>query len=190
MSEEDEISLIMESDDSSALELRILREEWGEKPSYFDTDFGVEVIENEFGDMFCGYGMMFDVLLELDIGDFKYAQHSFQMSDYELIPMVVVPDNHNMGIVESFSVVIEFLEFHIGSGVIVDVMEHHHQLTEVVVDFLRRTDWSGEQDLDGCLLIQVLLELVQFRLIVLVQIFLTSLLLVLDRYRLLTLRCW
>jgi hypothetical protein len=80
MSEEDEISLIVESDDSPSLEFWILWEERSKESSDFNTDFGVEVIEDKFGYMLSGQSMIFDIFLGLDTGDLEYTKHSFEVS--------------------------------------------------------------------------------------------------------------
>lgn len=66
------------------------------------------------------------------------------MPDKEFIPSIVIPDNHNMCVVEVFGVLVDFVEFHVGSGVVVDVVEDHHQLAQVVVDFLWWVDGGCE----------------------------------------------
>lgn len=68
VSEEDEVSLVVEGHYSSSFELGILWEQRGKESSDFDTDFGVKVIEYEFGYVLGGNGMMLDILLELDAG--------------------------------------------------------------------------------------------------------------------------
>ena len=65
VSEENEISLIVESDNSSAFELLVLGEKGGKQSTNFDTDFGVKVVQYKLRDMLSGNSMMFDFFLEL-----------------------------------------------------------------------------------------------------------------------------
>jgi hypothetical protein len=65
VSKENEISLIVKSDNSSSFEFRVLGEERGKESANFDTDFGVKIIEDEFRDVLSGDCMMFDLFLEL-----------------------------------------------------------------------------------------------------------------------------
>lgn len=102
------------------------------------------------------------------------------MPDKQLIPPVIIPDNHDMGIVKILGIGINIIKFHIFPGVVINIVEDHHKLTEVFVDFLWGFKRCGEQDLNWGLLIEVFLELVELSLVVFVEIFLTALLFVFD----------
>jgi hypothetical protein len=70
-SEEQEISLIVQRDDLSALELR---QRWEERPEEFsdrETQSGLEVVEDEFGRVRGRPGVARDLLGELDRGELE-----------------------------------------------------------------------------------------------------------------------
>ncbi len=142
--EENEVSLVVEGDDSSAFELRVLGEEGGEEPADLDTDFGVKVVENEFGDVLTGDSMVFNLFLELDISDLEHPKHAFKMAYQQFIPPVIVPDNHNMSIIKIFGTGIHLIKFHIFPGVVVNVMKDHHQFFEVIINFFGWLYGSGQ----------------------------------------------
>ncbi len=135
--EKNEVSLVVEGDDSSAFELRVLGEEGGKEPADLDTDFGVKVVENEFRDVLTGNSMVFDFFLELYISDLEHPKHAFKMSYQQFIPPVIVPNDHNMSIIKVFGTCIHLIKFHIFPGVVVNVMKDHHQFFEVVINFFR-----------------------------------------------------
>lgn len=91
MPEENEISLIVESNDSSSFKLRILREQWSQKSTNFDTDFGVKIVKNELRNVLSSNSMMFDFFLELNTAYLKNSHHSFQMPNNKFITMIVIP---------------------------------------------------------------------------------------------------
>lgn len=81
VSEKDEVSLVVESHNSSALELGVLGEQRSEESSDFDTDFGVEVVQDELGNVLGGDCVVLDLFLELNVGHFEDSKHALQVSD-------------------------------------------------------------------------------------------------------------
>ena len=81
MPKENEISLVVESDDSSSSELRLLGEQRCQHPSNSHSYFGIEVVQNKLRDMLSSDCMMPDRFLELNTGDFEDRQHALKMSD-------------------------------------------------------------------------------------------------------------
>ena len=168
MSEKYEVSLVVKSSDSSALKLRILREQRSKKSAYFNTDFGVEVVQNKLRNMFSSNCMMLDIFLELKTGDLKYTEHSFKMSYQQLISPVIIPNDHNMSVIQGLCILIDIIEFHGCPRIIVDVVEDHHQFFQIAIDLFRRLDRSCQQNFYWSLLVEVFLELVQFCFIILI----------------------
>ena len=190
MSEENEVSLVVEGNDSSALELRILREQRGKEPANFETDFGVKVVENEFRNVLSCHTMMLDILLERQTRDLEHTQHSFKMPDKQLIPSVVVPYDHNMGVIKVFGTSVDLIQLHIFPGVVINIVKDHHQFAEVFINLFGGLDRGREQDLDWGLLIEVLLELIELSFVVFIQVLFTSLLFVFDGDGFLSLCGW
>ena len=77
--------------------------------------------------------MMLDLFLVLDTGDFKDSQHSLEMTDQKF-PTVGEAKDHDVSVVECFSVVVDVFEFHVSARVEGDVVEDHHELTQEVID--------------------------------------------------------
>ena len=92
--------------------------------------------------------MMLNTFLELYVSDFKNSQHSFQMPHHQLVAMIIIPDNHDMGILQVLCMFIDLIEFHGRPGVIINVVEDHHKLPEVLVDFFGWADGCGKQYLN------------------------------------------
>lgn len=71
--EEDEVSLVVESNHSSASKFGLLGEERRQKSSNPNSNFRVEIIQDKFRNMLSGYGMVLNLLLILHTGDFEYC---------------------------------------------------------------------------------------------------------------------
>jgi len=112
VSEKDEVSLVVESHYSSALELGILGEKRSEESSDFDTDFGVEVVQDELGNVLGGDCVVLDFFLELDVGHFEDPKHALQVSDQQFVSVVVVSHDHYVSVVQGFCVVVNLVQFH------------------------------------------------------------------------------
>lgn len=138
MPEKNKVSLIVECNYSSSFELRILREQGRQQPANFNTYFRVEVVENELRDVFGCDCMVFDIFLELEARKFKYGKHAFEVSDEEFIGSVVVPQDHDVSVIEGFGMLVDFFQFHVGPRVVVDVVENHHEFSKAVINLFRR----------------------------------------------------
>ena len=149
MTEEDEVSLVVESYHTTAFELGVLREQGGEETAYLYAYFGVEVVQDHLGDVLTGHRVMLDVLLKFNAGNLEHPQHALQMPHQQLIPLIIIPHHHNMRITKSPRMLIDLLQLHILPGVIVNIMKDHHQLLQIVVDLFGGVDAGCEQDFDG-----------------------------------------
>jgi hypothetical protein len=70
--------------------------------------------------------MMLYLFLKLNAGNFEHSKHSLQMSNQQLISMIVVPYYHDVGIIQSFGIFVNLLKLHICPWVIVNVVKDHH----------------------------------------------------------------
>lgn len=186
MPEKDEISLIVEGHHSPSSKLRLLGEQRSEKPTHPDSHSWVEVVEDQLWDMLSGNSMMFDLFLVLDVGDLENSEETFEVPD-EHFPALTESDHYDMCEIQVFRVLIDLLEFHVSSWVEGHIVEHHHQLTQEVIDLFGRFQLSSHQYFDGSILFQDIVELIHESLFLIVLFELLSyFLLILDCHGLLS----
>lgn len=76
--EENKISLIVKSADSSAYEIRLVWEKRSELPGYSSTNNRMEVIDNYFWIVVCRISMMFNLVVEHIRCDFENSSWSIR----------------------------------------------------------------------------------------------------------------
>ena len=123
--------------------------------------------------------MPLNILLELNPGNFKDGEHSFKVSD-EKFPAMRKSHNNNMRVVKISGILINFLQSHFVPGVEINVMEHHHELFDHIVDFSGGFYLRGDEYFDWNGIIQNGIELVELFLVVLVYLLFVGDLLIFD----------
>ena len=69
--------------------------------------------------------VMFYLFLVFNTTNLEHCQHAFKMPNKKF-PTVGEPQDHNVGVVELFGVLVDLFESHVSSRVEGDVMEDHH----------------------------------------------------------------
>lgn len=95
-----------------------------------------------------------------------------------------------MCIIECFSVLINILQLHISARVESDVMKNHHNLLKKIVYFYWWFNRSSDKNFNRAIVIQYVIELIEYCLIVFLHVLLTSLLLIFYCYRFLSFGSW
>ena len=99
---------------------------------------------------------------------------------HQQFPAVRIPQNHNMSEIQVLGVFVDLLKLHISSGKESYVVEHHHEFSEEIVYFDGWFELSGDEYLDGSIVFENIVELIEHGLIVLVCELFASFLLVFD----------
>ena len=133
--------------------------------------------------------MVLDLLLKLNTTDFKDGQHALKMPHQQL-PTLRVPQDHNMGKAECLAMAVDLLQLHVPSGIVGNIVEHHHYFPQKIVNFEGRFELSGDQDLDRAIVFKNAVELIANGLVVFVCELLACLLFVLNGDGLLPLVSW
>lgn len=81
VSKEDEVSLIVEGDGGSRFEVGLLREQTREESADSSTEFSVEIVQDEFGEVVGWSAVSGDVLVQLIVGDFEDRGGSLRQMD-------------------------------------------------------------------------------------------------------------
>ena len=130
--------------------------------------------------------MMMNFLLKNNISNFKHSQHPLKMSDQQF-PSIRISQNHNMSILQFLPMLINFIEFHIVSWVVSNIVKYHHQLSQKIVNFNWWFQLSCYQYFHRTIFFQYFVELVKHCLIVFFFKLFTCFLFVFNCYWLLTL---
>jgi len=157
MSEEDEISLIVEGHDSSSLEFGLLRNQSSKESGDSSTDNCVEVVQNELGIMVGNITVMVNFVVQLRGGDLESGSRTLgKMDEDQLVDFLLVfsPD-HDVGVALGRSVLADFLKSVISSGPIEAIGESALDFFEEGIDVLGRIFRGGHQDFGSGLLIEI-----------------------------------
>lgn len=190
MSKEDEISLVMKSNNPSPSKFWLLGEQGGQKSAYSDSHPRVEVVQDQLRHMFSRHCMVLYLLLIFNVCDFKDCQQSFEMPNQHLPPLAE-PDHNYMGKIQIFSVLVDLLQLHAPPRIVSHIVEHHHQFSQKIVDLFGWFQLSRQQYLHRPILLQNVVKLIYKGLILVISFkLLSSFLLVFNRHRLLPFLSW
>ena len=108
--EEDEVSLIVESEKSPGLKVRRNGRKSGEEPGESPADHGVEVVDDEFGKVVGGISMMFYLLVQYVRSHFENgARPQRQIYQNQLFYLLTTLPPHHQARVLSFASVLHYL---------------------------------------------------------------------------------
>jgi len=162
VTEKEEVSLVVQRDDSPAFELRALREERGEESADPPADLRVEVLEDELGEVVGYVGMVRDLLVQDAVAYFENGSRSIrQVNQRQLVhPPPRLSPYHDVGVAFGRRELADLLEREVHSRVVEAVREGSFDLLQELEELALRADCGRQQDLGRLLLVEVRLKLV------------------------------
>lgn len=133
--------------------------------------------------------MPLDIFLKLNPCNFKHSKRPLKMP-YQKFPPMRKPNNKNMRIIQTPSILINFLQSHAMPRIEINIMKDHHEFFDDIINFSRWFNLSSNEYFNRNSIIKYLIKLIHLYLFIIFYLFFICYLFIFDCLWLLSFLFW